>query len=189
MPVLIENHDGAWYRGLGDVAFAIKHALFHSLERGSIFSAAVEVVLPTGKETLGLGGGVTVFEPFIAFGQILPRDTFLQFQAGVELPTNTALAAQEAFWRGAFGKTITQGRFGRAWSPMVELVGARDLEGGEVAQWDLIPQMQVTLSRRQHIMINAGVRFPLNERAGRSTQLLTYLLWDWFDGGFADGWR
>jgi mono/diheme cytochrome c family protein len=189
VPVLLEERDGAWYRGLGDVAFAFKHALFHSVERGSIFSLAGEVVLPTGKETLGLGSGVTVFEPFVAFGQILPRDAFVQFQAGVELPADTARAAQEAFWRAAFGKTFTQGRFGRAWSPMVELLASRDLEGGEDAHWDLVPQMQVTLSRRQHIMINAGVRFPLNERAGRSAQVLTYLLWDWFDGGFLGGWR
>ena len=49
--------------------------------------------------------------------------------------------------------------------------------------------MQVTLSKRQHIMINAGVRFPLNERNSRRTQVITYFLWDWFDGGLLDGWR
>jgi hypothetical protein len=37
-------------------------------------------------------------------------------------------------------------------------------------------------------MINVGVRFPVNERRGRSTQLITYFLWDWFDGGLFDGW-
>jgi ribosomal protein S2 len=49
--------------------------------------------------------------------------------------------------------------------------------------------MQVTLNRRQHIMINVGVRIPVNERANRSTQVITYFLWDWFDGGLLDGWR
>jgi hypothetical protein len=49
--------------------------------------------------------------------------------------------------------------------------------------------MQVTLNRRQHILINAGVRVPVNGRSGRSTQLMTYFLWDWFDGDLLDGWR
>ena len=187
--VVQEGPAGGWNRGLGDVAVALKHALVHSLERGSILSVAGELVLPTGKESLGLGSGVTVFEPFVAFGQILPADGFVQFQAGLELPADTALAGREAFWRTALGKSFTQGRFGRSWSPMVELLAARDLEEGAAVQWDVVPQMQVTLSKRQHIMINAGVRAPLNDRTGRSTQLVTYLLWDWFDGGLRDGWR
>jgi mono/diheme cytochrome c family protein len=190
VPLLLQDgNGGGWQRGLGDVAFAVKHALFHNLDRGNIFSVVGEVVLPTGKESVGLGKGVTIFEPFVAFGQILPADGFLQLQTGMELPADSARAVREAFWRAAVGKTFTEGRFGRAWSPMVELLAARDLEDGATTQWDLVPQMQVTLNRRQHIMINAGLRFPLNARTGRSTQLITYFLWDWFDGGLRDGWR
>jgi hypothetical protein len=51
-----------------------------------------------------------------------------------------------------------------------------------------VPQRQVTLNTRQHIMLNAGVQFPLNERQGRGTRFMAYLLWDWWDGGFFDGW-
>ncbi len=190
VPVLLrEAAGGGWQRGLGDVAVAVKHALYHSLDRGSIFSVAGEVVLPTGKESAALGGGVTVFEPFVAYGQILPADGFLQLQAGLELPVAGARAGREAFWRAALGKTYTEGRFGRAWSPIVELLAARDMETGATIHWDLVPQMQVTLNRRQHLMINAGVRVPLNDRLGRSTQVITYFLWDWFDGSLMDGWR
>ncbi len=71
---------------------------------------------------------------------------------------------------------------------MLELLAARDLESGAATHWDLVPQMQVTLNKRQHLMINVGVRFPLNDRLGRSTQVITYFLWDWFDGGLRDGW-
>ena len=56
-------------------------------------------------------------------------------------------------------------------------------------RWDLLPEVQVTLNRRQHIMINMGVRIPLNDREGRSPQVLTYFLWDWFDGGLFEGWE
>ncbi|MGE0444828.1 MAG: cytochrome c [Vicinamibacterales bacterium] len=190
VPVQVqEGPGGGWERGLGDVAFALKRVLMHSLDRGHILSAAGEIILPTGKDTAGLGGGVTVFEPFVAFGQLLPADSFVQAQAGLELPFETASAGREAFWRVAAGRSFSQGRFGRSWSPMVELLAARDLEDDATTHWDLVPQMQVTLNKRQHIMINAGVRFPLNERAGRRTQVITYFLWDWFDGGLLDGWR
>jgi len=184
-----QQESGGWKQGLGDAAFALKHALYHSHERGSIISVAGEVVFATGKEDLGLGKGVTVFEPFVSFGQVLPADSFVQAQAGFELPTDRDAAENEAFWRVALGKTFTRGRWGRAWSPMVELLGSRALVSGETTHWDLVPQMQVTLSRRQHIMMNAGVRFPLNDREGRDTRFMVYLLWDWFDGGLFEGWR
>jgi mono/diheme cytochrome c family protein len=189
-PLLVrEDENGEWNRGLGDVAFAVKHVVTHDVERGYILSAAGELILPTGKETQGLGGGTTIFEPFVAFGQLLPAESFVQAQAGVELPFDPTRAGREAFWRVAIGKTFTQGRFGRSWSPMVEWLAARELEDGARVQWDVVPQIQVTLNRRQHIMINVGVRVPVNERTGRSTQVITYFLWDWFDGGLLDGWR
>jgi hypothetical protein len=95
----------------------------------------------------------------------------------------------EAYWRVAVGKTFSEKRWGRAWSPIVEVLGARELGIDEGAQWDLVPQMQVTLSRRQHIMINAGIRVPVNARAARHTTFMMYFLWDWFDGGLLEGWR
>lgn len=190
VPLLRQQAEsGGWNQGLGDVAFAVKHVLAHSLEHGHILSVAGELIVPTGKESIGLGSGATVFEPFVAFGQLLPAGGFVQAQAGLELPFDTDRLGREAFWRVAIGRSLTQGRFGRSWSPMVEWLAARDLEDGARVQWDAVPQMQVTLSRRQHIMINVGVRIPLNARTNRSTRVITYFLWDWFDGGLLDGWR
>jgi len=178
-----------WQRGLGDIAVGVKRVLAHSGARGSILSAGGEVIFPTGKENRGLGGGVTVVEPFVVFGQILPGDSFVQAHAALELSTNRDRANHEAFWRVAGGRTFAQGGgSGRAWSPMVELLAARELETGESIHWDIVPQMQVTLNTRQHIMLNGGVQFPLNERRGRGTRVMVYLLWDWWDGGLFDGW-
>lgn len=179
---------GEWIGGLGDLAVGVKRAMFHSLRRGSIFSLAGEVILPTGDEDRGLGKGTTAFEPFLAFGQILPAEGFLQVQAGVELPADTDRASEEAFWRVAIGRSISQRRWMRTWSPMIELLGARELEAGEPAHWDLVPQVQVTLSARQHVMASVGVRLPVNDAGPRRIQLLFYLLWDWFDGPLFGGW-
>jgi hypothetical protein len=71
---------------------------------------------------------------------------------------------------------------------MVELVGARELESGARMEWDVVPQVQVSLSRRQHVLLSGGVRIPITAREGRHAEIVTYLLWDWFDGGLWDGW-
>jgi hypothetical protein len=121
---------------------------------------------------------------------MLPRDSFLQFHAGFELPADADRASNEAFWRMAAGRTFAQDDgAGRAWSPMIELLGARDLEDGAATTWDVVPQVQVTLSKRQHIMISGGVQIPLNQRKDRGARVVTYFLWDWWDGGLRDGWR
>ena len=180
-----ENAAG-WGAGIGDVAFGMKRAFVHSLDRGSIFSGAAEIILPVGDERLSKG--TPVFEPFVAFGQILPRDTFVQAQAGVEVPFDAEKATAESFWRIVGGASFVQGMFGRTWSPMLELLAARELESGRSTQFDVVPQVQVTLSTRQHIMASVGVRIPVNQRDERHTQVLCYFLWDWFDGPLFGGW-
>ena len=70
---------------------------------------------------------------------------------------------------------------------MVELLGSVPLEGGST-NWSIVPQIQVTLNKRQHVMLNVGVRTPLTDTDTRSTNFVMYILWDWFDGGLLDGW-
>jgi hypothetical protein len=183
-----ELEAGEWTGGIGDIAIGAKRALYHSLASGSIFSVNGEIILPTGNEEKGLGKGVTIIEPFVSFGQILPADSFLHAQAGIEIPTDSERAEQEAFWRFVLGKSFTQGRYGRTWSPMVEILAVRELAEGEGTKWDLLPQVQITLNTRQHVMANIGFLIPLNDTEGRDTTFLVYLLWDWFDGGFFEGW-
>ncbi len=131
---------------------------------------------------------MTRFEPYVALGQILGSDGFVQFQGGFELSTDTARAVHEAFWRAALGRSLSEGEWGRTWTPMVELLGARELESGAPVEWALVPQVQVTLNTRQHVMLDVGVLVPLDHRGHRPTRLVVYLLWDWFDGGLFDGW-
>jgi mono/diheme cytochrome c family protein len=186
LPFSAEDTDDGWLGGFGDLAVGLKRALAHSLERGAILSVGAELLLPTGDDALGTH--VTKVEPFVSFGQMLPSDLFLQAHTGVELSTDRQRAAHEAFWRLAFGGSYAQQRFGRTWSPMLEVLGARELERGHGVEWDVVPQIQVTLSTRQHIMVSVGVRIPVSERDARPTRVVMYFLWDWFDGGLAAGW-
>jgi Cytochrome C oxidase, cbb3-type, subunit III/Putative MetA-pathway of phenol degradation len=182
------NGTEQWQSGLGDIIFGWKQLLLHSFRSGSILSLGAELKLPTGNPDHGFGAGTQVVESFVSFGQLLPSDAFVQFQGIVEVPFDETLAEKEGAVRVALGKTFMQGGVGRSWTPMVELLGAKELEGGTTIQWDVVPQLQVTLSRRQHVMANVAARIPVNETAGRDSQLLVYLLWDWFDGGLFDGW-
>ncbi|HTO87293.1 MAG TPA: cytochrome c, partial [Thermoanaerobaculia bacterium] len=88
VPYVFTQDNGTRSSAFGDVALGYKQELFHSIEKGSILSVGGEVSAPTGDKTLGTGGESAVFELFAAYGQILPADSFLQVQAGVELPTN-----------------------------------------------------------------------------------------------------
>jgi len=186
--VIADDGTTRWGSSMGDIAVAIKHTVHHSYERGSIVSVAGELILPTGDDELGFGNGTTVFEPFVAWGQILPADFFLQTQLGLELTADKDKAENAAFLRGALGWTTTTGEFGRAWSPMVELTAGREFASDADIQYSVVPQVQITLNKRQHIMFNIGLRAPLNNRDVRKTQLIFYLLWDWFDGTLFEGW-
>jgi hypothetical protein len=169
--------------GVPDVAIGIKRALMHSLVRGSIVSVAGEIIVPAGENH-----ATAVFEPFLAYGQILPHDAFLHAQLGAEFPFDLDRAEREGFVRLAAGRSFVEGMFGRTWSPMVEVLGSGELESNAAVHWDVVPQFQVTLNRRQHIMANIGVRVPLDDRDVRDARVVVYLLWDWFDGGLLDGW-
>ena len=179
---------GEWVGGFGDLAIGVKQVLFHNMGIGSIASFTFETILPTGDESEDYGKGYTIFEPFVTFGQLLPLGSFVQIQTGVEIPTDTD-HAREGLFRIAMGKTFNVGgEWGRAISPMVEFLAAKEFEDDATAVWDIMPEVHFTLNQRQHIMANVGVRMPLTEREGREPEIHFLLLWDWFDGGLFDGW-
>ena len=181
------NHK-EWTSSVGDVKLAAKHVLFHSTESMSIFSAGGEVVLPTGDEDEGFGKGTTVFEPYLAYGKLFPKDYFVQLQSGLELPYDDDHAQDEVFWRMATGRIFAVGRYGSSWAPMVEILGSKNIESGNDAEWDIVPQIQIALNRRQHVRLAMGARLPLNHTDERNPVFAVYLLWDTFDGGFFEGW-
>ena len=187
VPVDAATQDGTWHAGPGDIALAFRRTLVASRRSGTIAAAGGEVAFPTGDAARGLGNGHYVFEPFAMLGQLLPHDAFVQLHGGLEIPSDSA-APKEAYLRSAVGFTWMADRgFGRAWSPQVELLVARPFDGG--AEWDVVPQVQVTLSKLQHVSVAGGVRIPLNGRDERGTAVVTYLLWDWFDGPFTSFWK
>ncbi len=178
----------SWKNGLGDVALSYKQVLYASLDHGAIVSLAGELILPTGDQNRGLGKGTAVFEPYVAYGQILPAGFFMQFQGGGAIPQDGAKSDEELFGRLALGRSFFTGQWGRRWTPMVEFLATRELVSGADTLYDVVPQFQVTLSDRQHVRLGLGARLPLNHTDTRDPQIALYLVWDWFDGGLFEGW-
>lgn len=177
-----------WGGGVGDISLGWKGVLWHALEAGTIGSTGLEVFFPVGDEKDGFSSGIFKLEPFLAIGQLIPGNNFLQLHAGAELSTDTDVAGHELFWRAAVGHTFTQGRFGRAWSPMVEVLGGMELGDEAAPEWSVVPGLQITLSARQHVFLALGAEIPITDFADRQTAVIAYVLWDWFDGGFFEGW-
>lgn len=181
-----QNHN--WNSSVGDITFGWKQVIYSNLRTGSIFSLQGGILPPTGNPRLG-GAGTTVFEPFAAFDQLWRSNTWVQFQMGADLPRHPNISPQSLFWYTTLGQTIAQDhRLGRQWSPMVEFLATRDLVDGAKTDWDIMPEMQVTISPRQHIRADVGVRTPITDTASRNPQVYFYILWDWADGHFWNGW-
>ena len=71
---------------------------------------------------------------------------------------------------------------------MMEFIADRELVGGARTNWDIVPQLQIPLNKRMHVLASVGYRIPVNNTDGRQRQLMFYGLWDWMDGGLFQGW-
>jgi mono/diheme cytochrome c family protein len=195
----VHKESGGMTGGLGDIAIGDKHVLFSRLNAnpdgplyestGSILSVQGEVVLATGDQRRGLGAGEPSLGFFAAYDQLLPGQVFIQVQPGISVPRHTEYGARSVYLKTAFGKSFAGDQeLGRLWSPMLEIIGNRDLTSGTKTDWDVIPEFQMTLNQRQHLRAAMGYRLPINDTQGRPKQVMAYFIWDWFDGGLFEGW-
>lgn len=190
VPQYDQDQDHHWNNGIGDITFGVKRVFYSNLRTGSILSLQGGILPPTGNSKLSFGSGTTTFEPFLAFDQLFPTNTWIQFQMGSDLPRHPNIAPQSMFYRTALGQTwMPDHRLGRQWSPMVEFLATHDLVDGAKTDWDVLPELQVTLSARQHVRADIGVRTPFTDTAGRTPSVEFYILWDWADGKLWKGWK
>jgi mono/diheme cytochrome c family protein len=179
---------GAWVKGLGEVEVALRRTFWASVKHTGIFAAGGAVTLPTGKDEVGVGEGATIWEPFAMFAKGIGSNGFVQLHGGYMASSNRTNVENATYLRQAWGYTYAQDQgFGRAWTPMTEVIWEKEKGGSSVV--DLVPQMQVSLSKLQHILLSVGVSVPATNREGRHPALLTYFLWDWFDGGLTQFWH
>lgn len=190
---LARADDAAVEAGIGDIVAGVKHVLFFDLDpsggTGSILSVQGEVVLPTGSPSRDLGTGELALGSFVAYDLFLPANMYLQIQAGGQVPRHVVPTSRNVYVNTALGTSFASaGGLGRLWSPMVEFIVNRDLQPGAVTDLDVIPQIEVSLSARQHVSANLGLRIAVNDKKQRSNEVMLYVLWDTLDGSLLSGW-
>lgn len=195
IPVMFRDRSSqslGWTGGhVGDVSLAVKRAVYHtqSLTSARIVSLGAELNFPTGNASSGFGDGTFVYEPFILAAQMLGPNAFLQFHGGVEFPHSRANGlVNEGFARLVLGRSFVPSGFGRAWTPMVEVLEVKEFRNTAKHEVDIVPQMQFAFNKRQHILGGVGYSMPVTMQGTRPRRFVFYLLWDWFDGGLRDGW-
>ncbi len=191
----LENRWGArWqselkltYAGTGapshwdELELGAKYALYDSLPHTFLLSGGVDLAFALS------GAAHLEVIPFLAAAKGLGEAFTLQASVKGHLPpedigTGDVELAVALHWmptpwpRGVF--------------PGVEWTATAPFEpgDGEAWRWTVLPQLNFGLSRRGHVRAAVGVELPLNDRTW-DFRLHAYLLWDFADGMFWEGWR
>jgi mono/diheme cytochrome c family protein len=171
--------------GLGDVTVSGKQVLAFDFERLAILSGGLDVGLPTGSEDNGLGAGTLRFSPFLSFGKAWGGGrSILQGRIAARIPADGDRADPEGAYAVAFSRALGHPRV--AWTPAVELVGAVNLatRRHDYAVWI---ETSRALNKLGHVVGSGGVQIPIRP-SGAATRIEFYLLWDFGDGPFWEGW-
>ena len=194
----IKSPSGQWQGAVGDTTVEYKRSVLVNNRTKSLIGWGSEILIPTGNKAVG-GTGEWEVEQFLTYTQILPwRSYFLQ-QVGAEGTFKRHEDPIQAYARTTIGKTFLADKgFGRAFSVANEFVTTRNLAPGQNFSLSLTPQVQLTVSKRQHMRLGIGVNLPVVKgppnpaiiiNPVNTRQLTFYWLWDTFDGGFFEGWK
>lgn len=180
VPLVGTNSLTTWTSGIGDVAFAFKHAVFDRADAPRIVSVGLETVLPSGDRFKDHGSGTTIFEPFISAGAML-RDWYLQSQFTIELPLDRLRADRVVAYNAYVGRDA--GSAPDTWTFGVELNGEIALPqlGVTTHFVSLTPQVRKGLTATGALAAAAGAMLPLNKADAQGVRWVGYLLWEYLE--------
>lgn len=185
-PLRPKATDEGYGAGVGDVVVSGKYVLAFNPAKLQIFSGGLELALPTGNERKELGSGTAVFTPFLSFGRGFSRGVF-QTRVAAELPADAARAARSYKYAVAYSfPAIGFSRTG--YVPAIELEGAYSPSTSTHEQVAVLG-LSKALSKLGHVIASVGVGVPIRPRgAPHPKEFHAYLLWDFGDGPFWQGW-
>jgi len=169
----------------GHLEPGVKYVLLHDQEAGFILTAAAQVAAPLNDDANW------EFLPYLAMGKILSEKWTLQSSGRLKFDMEDSDQGSAEF-AGVVHYVHTD--YGRAVFPGLELVAEVPFERGsepdraDAVQFSIVPQARIGLNKRGNIALNAGVEWPLNDDDRYDWQVYLYLIWDFADGGFFEGW-
>ncbi len=166
-------------RGVGAVELSAKYAFLHDQASLTIVSGGLEVALPTGKSSFGIGSGAWKASPYLAAGKGFDHFT-LQSSVKLEMPLQTDQGETELLYNLAFTLPLTKEKKG--FFPMLEANGITNVENG-ATQFFLTPQLYIGLVKRGHIAFSLGSQIPVAGEKPFDFRLVGFLLWEYADGG------
>lgn len=165
--------------GLGNIELSVKHVLIDALASKSILSGGLELVTPTSRSGIGVGGGSWKIAPYLAaakgFGAFAIQSN-LKLETPIEGDTNDS----ELFFNLAFTQALTREKKGLF--PMLEMNAIRELSNGDTALI-LTPQVYFAFVDRGHIALSLGSQIPVAGEKPYDYRLVAFLLWEYADGG------
>jgi mono/diheme cytochrome c family protein len=159
-----------------------KYVLKHDRRAGKIYTLGVQAGVPLS------GDEDWEFLPYLAFGRIIGDQWTFQGSSRLKLNLDNSDKSSAEF-AGIAHWVHTP--WPRTVFPALEVVAEVPFErsGGESAiQVSVLPQMRIGLNKRGHVALNAGVELPLNDRDRYDWRAYVFLIWDFGDGGFLEGW-
>src|SRR6056297_325689 len=162
-----------------------KYVLQHDVHSGYILSGAAQVAAPLNSDANW------EFLPYLAFGKILSDAWTLQGSGRLKLDLEDSDNSNAEF------ATIlhwVHTPWPRNVFPALEVVAEVPFERGSEAnrkdavQFSLLPQARIGLNKRGNIALNVGVEVPVNDTNRYDWRGYVYLIWDFADGGFFEGW-
>ncbi|MEX1138450.1 MAG: c-type cytochrome [Bacteroidota bacterium] len=163
--------------GLGDIELAGKYTFHQSVSSLSIASVGVEVVVPSGSESKGLGDGIWKLAPFLAAAKGFGR-SFLQSSIKLEHPLHSGQHT-ELFYNVAWTLPLTNEKKG--FHPAIEFNGLTTFN--ESTTLFVTPQLYYAISRKGHIAISLGAQIPVTGPKPFDYKIVSFLLWEYADGG------
>jgi mono/diheme cytochrome c family protein len=163
----------------------LKYVLKHDHRAGYILTLGGNVGVPLN------GDANWEFLPYLAFGSILGEQWTLQSSARLKLDLEDSDKSSAEF-AGIVHWVHTDRP--RSIFPALEVIAEVPFERGsgpdrsDAVQFSLLPQARIGLNKRGHVALNIGAELPLNDRDRYDWRAYVYLIWDFADGGFFEGW-
>ncbi len=184
--ILEVTHESNGRSEFGHFEPGFKYVLDHDLDAGRIVTLAAQLGVPLNS------GAEWELLPYLAIGKILGDSWTFQGSARLKLSLADSDDSSVEF-AGIVHYTHTP--WPRNVFPALELVAEMPFERGsgptrkDAADLSALPQVRIGLNKRGHVALNVGAEIPLNDRDRRyDWRGYVYLIWDFGDGGFFEGW-